>query len=331
MEPEAVNFYHYQKCMPESGFFAGNLCLRWLLSLLVFPWLCLPGLAQTKLQVQASGQFLGDTTKVGLPLQYALTSRHPAAAQVIFPDSSFSFTPFEWVGKEFFPTRTDAHGFSTDSAVYTLVTFQTDSIQRLTLPVYVFRNRDCTAVFASVDSVFLKRVLTGEVPVRQLRVNTSHVPVPRQANYPQVVGIVIATLLVVVIVYFFFGKRILKRFKLFRMARHHRGFVGDYEKLVRRIRQQVDVATVANAVVIWKEYMEWLEEKPFSTYTTKEIIEILPDQGLAEALQETDRVIYAQMPSENSFRSVRTLEYIALRRYREKRTVMENSKASEIV
>jgi hypothetical protein len=77
--------------------------------------------------------------------------------------------------------------------------------------------------------------------------------------------------------------------------------------------------------------MEWLEEKPFSTYTTKEIIEILPDQGLAEALQETDRVIYAQMPSENSFRSVRTLEYIALRRYREKRTMMENSKASEVV
>jgi hypothetical protein len=317
--------------MPKSVLFAGTFHFCRIASLLMVLRLTVPACGQNRSQVRTNGRFLNDTTKIGLPVQYALSSRHPAAAQVIFPDSNFSFAPFEWVDKAFFPTRTDAEGFSTDSAVYTLVTFQTDSIQQLTLPVYVIQNRDCTAVFAPADSIFLKRVLTEGEPAGQVRANTSHMPVPHQANYPLVLGSVVATLLVVLIIYFFFGKRILKRFKLFRMARYHRGFVGDYEKLVRRIRQQVDVSTVANAVVIWKEYMEWLEEKPFSTYTTKEIIEILPDQGLAEALQETDRVIYAQMPSENSFRSVRTLEYIALRRYREKRTMMENSKASEVV
>jgi hypothetical protein len=297
--------------------------------------LCLLGLsfsgfAQTDTLVVTSGRFLSDTIKVGLPVQYALSSRHLAATQVIFPDSGFAFGPFEWVGKKYFPTRTDRLGISTDSAVYTLVSFQLEDVQRLALPVYVVQPRDCTAVFAAADSVFLKRLVAPE-SAAQLRTNTRPAAVPQQANYPLFAGIVAGILLLAGVVYLSFGKRIMKQYKLFRMGRHHRGFVNDYEKLVRRIRQQVDVATVANAVVIWKEYMEWLEERPFSTYTTKEIVEILPDQGLAEALQETDRVIYAQMPSENSFRSVRTLEYIALRRYREKRAQLESRKAREVV
>ncbi len=293
-------------------------------------WLASPGFAQTDSLVVTRGRFLGDTIKVGMPVQYALSSRHLAATPVIFPDSGFAYGPFEWVGKKYFPTRTDRLGISTDSAVYTLVSFRLEDVQHLALPVYVVHARDCTAVFAAPDSVFLKRLVVPEA-VAQLRTNTTPAAVPRQANYPLFAGVVAGILLLAGVVYLSFGKRIMKRYKLFRMGRHHRGFVNDYEKLVRRIRQQVDVATVANAVVIWKEYMEWLEERPFSTYTTKEIVEILPDQGLAEALQETDRVIYAQMPSENSFRSVRTLEYIALRRYREKRAQLESRKAREVV
>jgi hypothetical protein len=298
--------------------------------LLYLLWLASPGFAQTDSLVVTRGRFLGDTMKVGMPVQYALSSRHLAATPVIFPDSGFAYGPFEWVGKKYFPTRTDRRGISTDSAVYTLVSFRLEDVQHLALPVYVVHARDCTAVFAAPDSIFLKRLVVPEAAA-QLRTNTTPAAVPRQANYPLFAGIVAGILLLAGVVYLSFGKRIMKRYKLFRMGRHHRGFVNDYEKLVRRIRQQVDVATVANAVVIWKEYMEWLEERPFSTYTTKEIVEILPDQGLAEALQETDRVIYAQMPSENSFRSVRTLEYIALRRYREKRALLESRKAREVV
>lgn len=52
------------------------------------------------------------------------------------------------------------------------------------------------------------------------------------------------------------------------------------------------VQTIENAVILWKRYMEELEDKPFSTYTTKEIVEVMPNQQLAEALQHTDRIIY---------------------------------------
>jgi hypothetical protein len=320
--------------MPKHTGLSGAHFVARAKSFLVF--ICLlsvyaPGNAQTNASVRTTGRFLTDTIKVGMPVRYALSSRHPAATQVIFPDTAFSFRPFEWISKRYFPTRTDSSGLSIDSAVYTLVSFQLEDYQRLALPVYVVQKQDCTAVFAAPDSVFLKRLLTPQDVLPRLRTNTELASVPQQTNYPLFAGVVTGVTLVVLILYFFFGKRITKRYKLFRMGRHHRGFVSNYEKLVRRIRQQVDVDTVANAVVIWKEYMEWLEERPFSTYTTKEIIEILPDQGLAEALQETDRVIYAQMPSENSFRSVRTLEYIALRRYREKRALLESRKAREVV
>ncbi len=72
--------------------------------------------------------------------------------------------------------------------------------------------------------------------------------------------------------------------------------------------------------------------EPFSTYTTREIIEIIPDLTLAEALQDTDRVIYAKMPSVKLLSvPCRTLEYIAAHRYREKRALLESLKAREVV
>jgi hypothetical protein len=98
---------------------------------------------------------------------------------------------------------------------------------------------------------------------------------------------------------------------LYRMGREHSHFRNAFEKLTRSIKPDNAVVTVENAVILWKKYMEVLEEKPFSTYTTKEIIEIIPNQQLAQALQHTDRI----------------LAYIAKRTYIEKKAYIEKQKA----
>jgi hypothetical protein len=279
------------------------------------------------LTLQPSGTFLSDSIKIGYPLRYALSLRHPAGTEVIFPDSSFSYGAFEWVKKEYYPTRTEK-SVSIDSVVYTLRTFEIDTVQRLALPVFIIHRRDCTAVFAEQDSVRLQQLIKGNTDTLLPRINTSFIPVPTYVNYPFIGVIIVASLALVFLIYLLFGKRIGKRYRLYRMSLQHRSFIGAYEKLIRRVRQQVDVGTIENAVVLWKEYMEWLKEKPFSTYTTKEIIEVIPDPKLAEALQDTDRIIYGQIASGESVRSMRTLEYIAIQLYKEKRTYIENQKVN---
>ena len=36
-------------------------------------------------------------------------------------------------------------------------------------------------------------------------------------------------------------------------------------------------------MIAWKEYLEWLEQKPFSTMTTREIADAIYDSRLADA------------------------------------------------
>jgi hypothetical protein len=275
--------------------------------------------------VTPQGKFLSDSIKVGMPVQYVLSVKHPPDMEIIFPDSGFNYTPFAWIKKDFFPTRTDLTG-STDSVVYTLTTFETDTIQKLSLPVYIIASQDCTAVYAALDSVYLQRLITSPADTLQPVADTGYLPVDLYFNYTYFIAILVGVSMLMLIVYLAFGKRISKLYKLYRMGREHSHFRNDYEKLTRNMSPDLAVQTIENAVILWKRYMEELEEKPFSTYTTKEIAEVMPNQQLAEALQHTDRIIYGQMSSEQSVRSMRILAYIAKRSYIEKRTYLEKQK-----
>jgi len=77
---------------------------------------------------------------------------------ILFPDSTFSFAPFELQKKIYFPTSTK-NGISRDSVIYYLATYEVDSIQTLKLPVYVVNPMDCTAVFSNTDSVFFQNLV----------------------------------------------------------------------------------------------------------------------------------------------------------------------------
>ncbi|QHT67457.1 hypothetical protein GXP67_12875 [Rhodocytophaga rosea] len=271
------------------------------------------------------GKFLSDSIKVGMPVQYVLSLKHPPDMEIIFPDSSFNYAPFEWIKKEFFPTRTNLSG-STDSVIYTLATFETDTIQKLSLPVYIITSQDCTAVYTGLDSVYLQRLITTPADTLQPIADTDYFPVDLYFNYTYFLAILVGVSMLTLIVYLAFGKRISKLYKLYRMGREHSHFRNDYEKLTRNMSPDLAVQTIEHAVILWKKYMEELEDKPFSTYTTKEIAEVMPNQQLAEALQHTDRIIYGQMSTDQSIRSMRILAYIAKRSYIEKRTYLEKQK-----
>lgn len=275
--------------------------------------------------IEPAGKFLSDSIKIGYPVQYSLSLKHPTDMEVIFPDSSFHFSGFEWIGKAYFPTRTDASG-SLDSVVYTLASFELDDIQTLSLPIYIITQTDCTAVYAGEDSVYLYSLLSAPPDSLATKPNLAYIPVQTYYNYGYTLLIVVVVLFTLLLINIAFGKRIRRLIKLYSISREHNQFRSDFDRFARNIHADNAVVNVENAVILWKNYMESLEDKPFSTYTTKEIIEVIPNQQLAEALQHTDRIIYGQMASEESIRYTRILAYVAKRSYIEKRVSIEKQK-----
>lgn len=59
---------------------------------------------QTNAQgVRVENGFLNDSVKVGQPVQFYLTARYPAHLDIIFPDSTYNFSPFELLQKNISP------------------------------------------------------------------------------------------------------------------------------------------------------------------------------------------------------------------------------------
>lgn len=243
------------------------------------------------------GRFQTDSIEIGRPIDYTLSYRHSPSAEVFFPDTTYNFYPFEIVRRNIFPTST-TNNVSTDSVVYTLITFDITKNQKLGLPIYLLYKRDCTAVYALADSVFLKEMIKTSLDSLQLKTDTKLLPLSQQVNYPKILTYLLGLLGIVLVIYAFFGRFIRKQYTLFLFGRRHKDFQTNYKKFTR---STLDDVTIGKALVLWKKHLEWLEKRPYTSYTTKEIVSRLPSERLEEALREVDSAIYGgilstQMP-----------------------------------
>lgn len=287
--------------------------------------LSLPAWAQPGVRV--AGRFLDDSLRLGLPVRYVLQATYPDSLAVLFPDSSVNLGSFEWQGRHYFPTVT-RNGRSRDSVVYTLVSFQLDSLAVLSLPVFVVRGTDSVRVTASPDTLLFARRVLGPAGGQPLRSITVLQPVPPETSLLAPALITGAGLVVLGLLWLLFGRSLRRFYRLYRMRLQHGVYLAGYERLRRRLRGENSVETVENAVVLWKTYMESLEEKPFRTYTTKEILELIPDERLAEALKDTDKTIYGQVLSPDVDQSLVVLEEVSIAGYHRKRESLRQSQNS---
>lgn len=266
------------------------------------------------------GQFLEDTLQIGKPVRYALRFAHRPELDVFFPDSTYDFSPFELVGRRYFPTRTTALG-SLDSVVYTLVSFEIDSVQRLRLPVFVRSSRDCTAVWSATDSIGHRLLLPNPAQARRLWADTRWRPVAEQFNYPLLLGIGLGILAGVGLVYWAFGEPLRRWLRMLQLRRRYLEFSRNFQRLSRGVTgRKQDLGRAERAVVLWKRYVERLERKPVSTFTTREIVDNFPDNSqLADALRELDAVMYGGVFSAHTPSALLTLRELARQRYRLRR------------
>ena len=272
-------------------------------------------------QVIVKGKFLTDSIEVGKPFLYTLSCRHAPSTEVFFPDSSFNYSPFEIISRKSYVSNTDEKGQTTlDSAIYQLVTFDVSPSQRLRVPVFVYEKKDCTTVFSARDSIFLKKSNIDPISKpSSLKPETALVPLTSEFNFSILIGSLALIIGVTGAVYWVFGKDIYKQWRLIKLQRRHFEYLRSFNRLLRNAREKNNIKDAESAIIVWKNYLERLEKKPFATYTTREIMDNMPDDALAEALKNMDGIIYGQVKSKNMDVFLEVLKNGATRLYRNKR------------
>lgn len=259
--------------------------------------------AQARALPVPEGRFLQAAVRIGDPLDYELRYEHAPDLEVVFPDSTAQFGPFEYVGKTYFPTRT-RQGRSLDRTVYHLRTFRLDSVQSLSLPVAILQGEDTLRVAPPASRVRLRRTAapqptTDALP--QLRQNLDLVPVAPVFNYPYWVAGAGAVLLLLTGSAALFRRRLTRRYQAYKLRKNHGYFLAQFARHVERFELSRSANNVERAVALWKNYLAGLENSELSSFTTREIVAYFQnDVDVSKALSATDKVIYGNLQTDDA-------------------------------
>ena len=279
------------------------------------------------------GHFLDDTLEIGRPVRYSLSWRHSPTQDAIFPDTARAFAPFLVRDVVLFPTETQ-QSISRDSAVYTLVSFVTAPAQTLRVPVQLVSQTDCTRLWSGTDTIRLRSQLqTARPDTLVLATDTTVKPLRQQLNYPVLAAVLLGIAAGAALSYALFGRLIAQRLRLYRFAQRHNVFRRSYDRLTGGIRVETAGEAANQALILWRGYLQYLQDEPFNSLTSREIIGqlqktgVMPvnDEQLAQALYETDRVIYGGAFSDQSALSLQLLRGVAIALYHRRRERMARS------
>jgi hypothetical protein len=277
------------------------------------------GIAQAQ-EVKVSAGFVKDSVQLGEPVGYYLTASYPQALNVLFPDSTFNFAPFEFNRKVFSPTNT-SNGISYDSVVYYLSTFEIDSVQYLDLPVFIATARDCTSFKPVKDSISLIEAIKNppdsvEAQKLPLKTSTLYEKVFTQFNY--IVLLITGGVLLVaaIVAWAFFGKKIIHYFKVRELKKKYNKFAAEFTAQLNQLTQTFSPELAEQTVLTWKKYMESLSKVPYTKYTTPEIRKAFADNTVGMSLASIDRMTYGGiMPdSFDSFQQLKSEAEISLQK-----------------
>lgn len=269
--------------------------------------------------IQVRAGFFEDSLVVGDRVRFYLAAEYPSNLNILFPDSTYNFAPFEYNGRNYFPTQTEG-GVSYDSVIYSLSTFEVDRVQRLDLPVFLVNPQDCTVFHSNSDSVLLRQLVgkvdTISVEDLPLKENVAYQNVQRLFNYPVLFFVLAALLIITAVVWFVFGKKIRRHFRVKRMLKAHQQFVADFIRQIESLKQAYTPPAAEATLARWKKYMEQLERKPYTKLTTREIQRLEKDEMLTKNLNAIDGGIYGH--TTNIVAPLESLKSMAEQRFAKK-------------
>ena len=288
---------------------------RFLLLLCWLPLLAFGQKPETQLPV---GLFPLDSIRIGEPVDFIFFYKYKSGEEVIFPDSTYNFAPFEFVSKQYFVTLT-AGGWSRDSVVYTLRSFSVDPVQSLSLPVYLLRQHDTLALPSEPQEVYLKQLVTGPPDPGKLRADTRLAAIEERFNLAYwLIGAGIL-MLVLVLIWRIFGKKLIIRYRLYVLQKHHNLFINKYNAFIDQFNLSESLQTIEQAITLWKNYLTELEGNAINSFTTREIAAFYnEDEDVSTALRLFDKAIYGNIVSDKSSETIIAfylLHHFADRRY----------------
>jgi hypothetical protein len=281
-------------------------------------WLPVLSFGQALKTPKPVGLFQSDSLKIGEPVNFIFYFHHPSGEEVIFPDSTHNFAPFEFVSKRFFVTATTG-SWSRDSVVYTLRSFSVAPIQRLSLPVYLLRQHDTLAIPSEPQEIYLTSLVSGPPNPGQLKAHTRLVPIEKRFNLAYwLIGTGILILLLLLI-WLIFGKQLIIRYRLYVLRKNHNLFINKYNAFIDQFNRSESLQTIEQAITLWKNYLTDLEGNAINSFTTREIAAFYDeDEDVSTALRLFDKAIYGNIVSDKSSETIIAfylLHHFADRRY----------------
>jgi hypothetical protein len=87
----------------------------------------------------------------------------------------------------------------------------------------------------------------------------------------------------------------------------------------------VGLLNLEKAFSAWKKYIEELTKLPFTTFTSKEMLDNLADEAMEKVLNEMDSAIYGGNFSTNTTESVQYLDALAANLYEVEQEKIQNN------
>lgn len=274
-------------------------------------------------QITSQGTFASDSFKIGEPVKYVLTAKYPKTRELIFPDSSFSYFPFEYLSRTYFSTTADSM-FAFDSVIYELTSFEIDKIQQLDLPVFLLTSNDSIEIKTPADSIYLTELIPVVYDSMELKPNTSFLDVPFAINYPYLTIGGVVLLVLALAVYLIFGKSIRKKLLIRRLRKDFEKFTASFDQGINDIKKHTGPQVTEHTVAVWKRYMERLEDRPYTKLTTKEILASGLEDKLKDSLKGIDRNIYGHQDIQDLHRNFEVLEDFTQERYQRRINEVKN-------
>jgi Sec-independent protein translocase protein TatA len=256
-------------------------------------------------------------------VHYILTAKYPKTKELIFPDSSFSYFPFEYLSRAYFSTTADST-FAFDSVIYELTSFEIDKIQQLDLPVFLLTSNDSIEIKTSPDSIYLTELIPVVYDSLELKANTSYFEVPFAINYPYITIGVGILLILALVVFLIFGKTIRKKLLIRKLKKDFEKFKASFGQGINEIKKHTGPQVTEHTVAVWKRYMERLENRPYTKLTTKEILASGLEDKLKDSLKGIDRNIYGSRDIQDLYRNFEVLEDFTQERYQRRINEVNN-------
>lgn len=284
------------------------------------------GLSTHAQQLDIRGGFVEDSLRIGETVHFYLVAKYPASLEVMLPDTTFDFSPFEYADKEFYPSEL-RDGMVLDSAIYMLQSYEIDPTQYLSLPGFVIDAAgDSTMITTKPDSIFFSEMVPMVTDTTRLKTNMAYQDVSKEVNTP-LIGIILGTLAILVIgVWLIFGKRIRKALKLRKLKKDYQQFSDQLTLNIRQLKEAPERQLAERTIANWKLFLERMESRPFSKLTTREIMSLDYTEELKGVLKNIDRCIYGRQVDENMYKDFQAIEDFTQHRYSVVTDQIKNSK-----